>query len=95
MTDPDLGESLGDWIHDLVDRSATRIEQLHKSIAEIPLDVMRRSELFEETADDLIDLQERSIGTVYGAVREVNRRVAELTSDLLRPSSPDTDVHAE
>jgi len=84
-----------DWIEETIDRTATGIEEIHKSIAEIPLDVMRRSGVFEQTAADVSELQERSIGAVYDLVRDVNRRVLGLASDLLRPRSADPEAHAE
>ncbi len=82
--------NLVDWIQDTVDRTATNIEGVHRSIAEIPLDVMRSTGLFVQTAEDVGDLQARSIGTAYDIVRDVNRRVFGLASDILGP--PDDAV---
>ena len=81
MAEQHLEVSLTDWILETVDRTATSIEEIHKSIARIPLDVMRDSGLFEKTAEDVSDLQERSIGAVYDVVRDTNRRVLGLASD--------------
>ena len=83
MNDQDFDESPTDWIEETIDRSATRIEEIHKSIAAIPLELMRQSDVFEQTADDVRDLQERSIGAVYELVRDVNRRVFGLASELV------------
>lgn len=66
------------WADETIDLTTTAIEEIHKSIAEVPLEVMRRSGFFEKTADDVGELQERSISAVYGAVRDVNRRICGL-----------------
>ena len=87
MTEQHREASLAEWIQETVDRTATSIEEIHKSIAEIPLDVMRSTGHFEQTAADIGDVQERSIGALYDVVRDVNRRVVGLAADLLRPHS--------
>ncbi len=86
---------MADQVVEVVDRSATKIEEIHRSIAEIPLDWMRQTGLFERTADDVRDLQEQSIGLAYDVVRDVNRRVGGLVSDLLRPHSADRVAGSE
>ena len=95
MTEQIRDASLTEWIEEAVDRTATSIEEIHKSILEIPLDLMRDSGVFERTADDVRDLQERSITAVYDVVRDANRRVMGLASDLLRPRAADSEAHAE
>jgi hypothetical protein len=79
------------WVEETIHLTTTAIEEIHKSIAEVPLEVMRRSGLFEKTADDVGELQERSISAVYGAVRDVNRRICGLASDLLDPVAPHSE----
>ena len=95
MAEQHLDENLADWIQETIDRTATSIEEIHKSIAEIPLDLMRSGGVLEQTADDVSDLQERSLAAVYDVVRDANRRVMGLASDLLRPPSADAEAHTE
>ncbi len=76
-------ETLTARIRDAIDHGATRVEGIHRSIAELPLEVMERTGLFAQTAADVREIQDRSIGAVYDTVRSVNRQVAELASDLL------------
>jgi len=85
MTQQQREASLTEWIEETIDRTATSVEEVHKSIAAIPLDVMRSTGFFEQTADDVSSVQERSISAVYDVVRDVNRRVVGLASDLLAP----------
>jgi len=76
--------NLAGWIGETIDQTTTSIEAIHKSIAEIPLDLLRQTGVFEKTADDVSDLQDRSLSAIYDTVREVSRRFSSLASDLLR-----------
>jgi hypothetical protein len=73
------------WVQQTIDQTTTTIEGIHKSIAELPLDMMGRIGVLTRSADDIRDLQDRSITTVYDVVRDVNQRVTGLISDLLEP----------
>ena len=77
--------TLTGWIRDAVDEGATSVEEIHKAIANLPLDVLERNGLFEETAAEVRKVQDRSIGAVYDVIRQVNDRVTELAGDLLKP----------
>ena len=83
-------ESLIDRIQEAADRSTTRVEEIHKAIAQLPLDVMERNGWFEATARQIREVEERSIGAVYDTIRDVNRRVIGLASDLLGSDSRPT-----
>lgn len=91
MTDPTRDETLTDRIQGAVDLGATRIEEIHRSIADLPLDIMERTGLFEQTAAAVRLLQDSSIGAVYDVIRNVNRRIGELASDLLYPRGADSE----
>ncbi len=84
MSDQSTDANLAGWIGETIDRTTTSVEAIHKSIAEIPLDFLRQNGLFEQTAEDVRDLQDRSISAIYDTVRDVNRRFSGLASDLLR-----------
>jgi len=83
MTQENHDSNAVGWIQETIDQTATSIEGIHKSIAELPLDVMRRSGVLTRSADDISDVQNRSITVVYDVVRDVNQRVMGLVSDLL------------
>jgi hypothetical protein len=76
-------QTLIDRIQEAAERSTTRVEEIHQAIAQLPLDVLERNGWFEATARQLREVEERSIGAVYDTIREVNRRVIGLASDLL------------
>ncbi len=90
MTGSNGEVNLAGWVEDTIDRTATSIEGIHKAIASIPLDVMRDSGFFEQTANDVSELQHRSLSAIYETVRDLNHRFASLASDLLQPGSADS-----
>jgi hypothetical protein len=77
-------QSLTDVIEEAVDKGATTVEQIHKSIADLPLKLLEESERLGKPAKEVRRLQDRAIGALYDLVRDINRRVARLLSDLLR-----------
>jgi hypothetical protein len=76
-------KDISEVIHDTINESATAIEGIHRSIAALPLDILATIKPLEETAIEVRDLQSRAIQGVYGLVRKVNTRVAEITSEVL------------
>jgi hypothetical protein len=95
MTQQQPQETLTEWVQDTVDRTTSRIEEIHRSIATIPLDIMRETGFLAQLADDVADLQERSIHAVYTTVRDVNRRVTGLAADLLEPPDLGSEAASE
>jgi hypothetical protein len=90
------GKELAELIEGAIDRGAHSIEEIHRSIAKLPLQVMEGLGLFERTARDVERIQEESIGAVYDGIRHVNREVGRLATELLeaRGRVP-TDVSRE
>jgi hypothetical protein len=76
-------QSLAELVEETVDKSATTIEEIHKSIADLPLKLLEESELLRKPAREVRRLQDRAIGAIYDVVRDANRRVAKLVSDLI------------
>lgn len=71
-------------VTEAVDRSADTAEEIHRSIANIPLDLLGRVENLEDTIESVRRLQDRSISAVYDLVRGINREVGRLADDLIR-----------
>jgi hypothetical protein len=80
QTDP---KALGALIEEAVDRGARSVEEIHRSIAGLPITVLERLGLFERTANEARRIQDVSIGAIYETIREVNHQVARLAGDLL------------
>lgn len=70
-------------IQDAVDRGATTVEEVHKSIADLPLRVLEEAGLLRGPAREVKRLQDRTLGAIYGAIRDVNERVGTYAAQLL------------
>jgi len=77
------GKELTELIEGAIDRGARSVEEIHRSIAKLPLQVMESLGLFERTARDVKRIQDESIGVVYDGIRQVNHEVGRLAGDLL------------
>lgn len=74
-------ELLKDWVQQAIDRGATSVEAIHQQIAALPFEVIEKSGLLDDDRLQLKQKQERTIGTVYDAIRRINSQVGELLSD--------------
>jgi hypothetical protein len=74
---------LADMVHDAVNRGATTAQEIHKSIADLPLEVLEEIEPLEKLVKRVRKAQERSITAVYDLVRGINEEVAKVTRDVL------------
>jgi hypothetical protein len=85
-------QSLAELVEETVDKGATAIEEIHKSLADLPLKLLEESELLRKPAREVRHLQDRMIGAIYDVVRKTNRRVAKLVSDLIGRTTRDTQA---
>ncbi len=70
-------------IQDAIDSGATTVEEIHKKIADLPLKILEKSDLLPATAKEVRRVQDYTIGAIYDAIRETNRQVGTLASELL------------
>jgi hypothetical protein len=77
---------LADLVREVVADGATTAEEIHKAIADLPLDVLERLDLFKETARNVRKIQDTSIGAIYDVIRKVDREVARLATEVLQRS---------
>lgn len=76
-------ELLKDMVQEAVDKGATTVEEVHRTIAEIPIEQMERNGLLDaEEAQEKKDLHHRTVGTIYDAIRSINRQVGEMASEM-------------
>lgn len=75
-------EAVKDLIQEAVDKGATSVEQIHKTIAELPLAALEKRGLLGDEGTKALHAVDASIGTVYDAIRTVNREIGELASGL-------------
>lgn len=74
-------------IQESVDKGATTAEEIHRAIADLPLEVLERTDLFGKTAGQIRDVQDKAIGAIYDLIRDVNKRVGTLSTELLEKVS--------
>ena len=77
---------LADLVREAVADGATTAEEIHKAIADLPLDVLERLDLFKETARNVRRIQDTSIGAIYDVIRKVNREATRLAAEVLERS---------
>jgi hypothetical protein len=70
-------------IHDTINESTSAIEDIHRSVAELPFDVLGSFEPIKDSVENAREVQARSIESIYGLVRKVNDRVGDFTAELL------------
>ncbi len=74
-------EAIKDLIQEAVDKGVTSVENVHKAILELPISVLEQQGLVE-TGKAARELQELTVGSVYNAIRAVNRGVGEMASGM-------------
>jgi len=81
---------LADVVRREVDAGANTVEEIHRSIARMPLEVFAKLDIFEQATKEVRKLQDTSIGAIYDLIRKVNHEVAALAKELLdgRESRP-------
>ncbi|HME71222.1 MAG TPA: hypothetical protein VKM54_15330 [Myxococcota bacterium] len=71
-----------------IDGGASSVEEIHKAIANLPLDVLERLDLFEDAVRGARKVQEARIGAMYDLIRKVNEEVAKIAKELLAGQLP-------
>jgi hypothetical protein len=74
-------------IQDAIDKGATTVEEIHKSIADLPLKILQDTDLLRGPAKEVKRVQDHTIGAIYKLIRDVNEQVGEFASDLLAKAS--------
>jgi hypothetical protein len=80
--DPTPRTGLADLVREAVDDGANSVEEIHRAIADMPLEVLERLDLFREAVRDVRRIQDASIGAIYDVIRRVNEEVTRLAHEL-------------
>jgi hypothetical protein len=88
-------KALSRFIQDAIDKGATTVEEIHKSIADLPLEILEESELLKGPAKEVRRVQDHTIGAIYDVIRRINRQVGTLASELLDEAAKRRDGRAE
>jgi len=71
-------------VKDAIDNGATSVEQVHRSIAKMPLKYLAKIEGVKNAAKDAGDIQDKTIGHVYDLIQTVNDKVYDIAKDILK-----------
>jgi len=80
-------KALASFVQDAIDKGATTVEEIHKSIADLPLKLLEEGELLRGPAKEVRRVQDHTIGAIYDVIRGINQQVGTLASDLLREAA--------
>lgn len=76
-------EAIKDLIQEAVNKGASTVEQIHQTIAAMPLDALEKRGLLDDKAASLRETHAATIGAVYDAIRRINQEVGDLASGLI------------
>ena len=74
---------LADVVQREVDAGADSVEEIHRSIAAMPLEVLEELDVFESTVKEVRKAQQAAIGAIYKLIHKVNHEVGKLAQELL------------
>ena len=80
-------KALARLIQDAIDKGATSVEAIHKSIADLPLKILQDTDLLRGPAKEVKRVQDHTIGAIYDVIRDVNEKVGKFASELLAQAS--------
>ena len=83
------------WIQDAIDKGATTVEEIHKSIADLPLKVLEESELLRGSTKEMRRVRDHTIGAVYDVIRKINQEVGTFASELLDQAAKRKAMHGK
>jgi hypothetical protein len=70
-------------IQDSIDKGSTTVEEIHKSIGDLPLKILEGSKLLKGPAKEVRHLRDQTIGAIYDLIRTINEEVGTLASERL------------
>ena len=76
-------KSVTKLIQDAIDKGATTVEEVHKSIAELPLKLLEKNDALRSRAKEVRRTQDQTIGAIYSLIRDINQEVGTYAGDLL------------
>ena len=80
-----------DAIESAVDRGAETAENVHRSVLDLPFEMLARTGVLEggsENEGRLREVTGQTVGAIYDLVRDINHRVTSLATGLLEDREP-------
>ncbi len=70
-------------VQETIENGASTVEEVHRSIANMPLEALKGIQQIEGPVSKVQEIQDRTIGGVYDTIRMVNMQVGEIAKSLL------------
>ena len=83
------------FVQEAIDKGATTVEQIHKEIADLPLEILQDNDLLKGSAKEAKRLQDHTLGAIYDVIRDINRQVGDYASELLAEAAKRHRTHGE
>lgn len=80
-------ETVAKLLQEAVDKGATTAEEIHRSIADLPLKVLDNMGIAQETTENVKKLSDASIGAIYQLVHDINHQVTDLADDFIKKAA--------
>ncbi|MEM7184547.1 MAG: hypothetical protein AAF518_26860 [Spirochaetota bacterium] len=74
---------LQEIVQDSIEKGATSVEQVHRQIANMPLDMLAKVEQLEGPVSQARDFNDRTIGSMYELIHNINNKAGEMAKELL------------
>jgi hypothetical protein len=71
------------FIEEAIEKGAMTVEDVHKSIAQLPLKILEESDLLRAPVKEVRRIQDHTIGAIYDLLWYIDEQVGLLTEELL------------
>jgi hypothetical protein len=78
-----------DLVQDAIEKGATSVEEVHQKIASMPFEVLEQIAPDIPAVKSISQVQQKTIGSVYEAIRAFNKAVGEAAERILKTVEKD------
>ena len=76
--------SVQEIVEKAIEDGATTVEQVHRSIASMPFDVLERVDALQKPVGKAREIHDQTVGNIYETIRLLNERAGEIARGLLK-----------
>lgn len=76
--------SVQEIVEKAIEQGATTVEQVHRSIASMPFDILEKVEALQKPIGKAREIHDQSVGNIYETIRLLNERAGEIARTLLK-----------